>query len=144
MRVIVMGCGRVGSTVARRVAAAGHAVTVLDTDRYSFRRLAPGFPGQSLVGDGTRHRSLEEAGIRDADAFLALTQGDNRNILASQIAKHLYSIPTVVTRVYDPYRAEIFGQLGLNTFSPTNVGADMAWAALFGSEDPAGAAAARA
>ncbi len=132
MRVIIMGCGRVGSAVAGRVAASDHEVTVLDTDPYSFRRLPSGFPGQSLVGDGTRHRHLEEAGIRDAHAFLALTQGDNRNILASQIAKHIYRIPTVVTRVYDPYRAEIFGRLGLVTFSPTNVGADMAWAALLG------------
>ncbi|MYH41026.1 MAG: TrkA family potassium uptake protein [Chloroflexi bacterium] len=135
MRVIVMGCGRVGSAVAGRVAASGHDVTVLDTDPYSFRRLPPGFDGQSLVGDGTRRRSLEDAGIRGAEAFLALTQGDNRNILASQIAKHIYRTPTVVTRVYDPYRAEIFGRLGLVTFSPTNVGADMACAALFGSGD---------
>lgn len=141
MKIVIMGCGRVGSAVAGRVVAAGHTATILDTDPYAFRRLPVDFGGRTLVGDGTRHRSLEDAGIGDAHAFLALTQGDNRNILASQIAKHVYRVPTVVTRVYDPYRAEIFGQLGLNTFSPTNVGADMAWVALF---DAAGSGAAPA
>lgn len=134
-----MGCSRVGSAIAGRLAEAGHAVTVLDTDPYSFRRLPAGFAGRQLVGDGTRHRFLEDAGIHEAQAFLALTQGDNRNILASQIAQHIYRVPAVVTRVYDPYRAEIFGKLGLRTFSPTNVGSEMAWAALFG-EGPGEAA----
>jgi trk system potassium uptake protein TrkA len=133
VNIVIMGCGRVGSATASRVAGAGHSVTVLDTDPYSFRRLPTGFEGQQLVGDGTRHRFLEDAGIREAQAFLALTQGDNRNILASQIAQHIYRVPAVVTRVYDPYRAEIFGKLGLRTFSPTNAGTEMAWAALFGA-----------
>lgn len=135
MNIVIMGCGRVGSATASRVAEAGHSVTVLDTDPYSFRRLPTGFEGRQLVGDGTRHRFLEDAGIGEAQAFLALTQGDNRNILASQIAQHIYRVPAVVTRVYDPYRAEIFGKLGLRTFSPTNVGTEMAWAALFDASD---------
>ncbi len=122
--------------MARRVVAAGHDVTILDTEPYSFRRLPADFAGRQLVGDGTRHRYLEDAGIREAQAFLALTQGDNRNILASQIALHIYRVPTVVTRVYDPYRAEIFEKLGLRTFSPTNVGTDMAWAALLADATP--------
>jgi trk system potassium uptake protein TrkA len=87
-----------------------------------------------LTGSGFEHRRLEEAGIRDADAFLALAHGDNRNILASQLARHQYGVETVVTRLYDPFRAEIFGRLGLRTFSPTNIGADLAYGALMGTE----------
>jgi trk system potassium uptake protein TrkA len=131
VNIVIMGCGRVGAAIAGRTSEAGHTVTILDTDAYAFRRLATGFTGRQLIGDGTRHRFLEDAGIREAQAFLALTQGDNRNILASQIAQHIYRVPAVITRVYDPYRAEIFGKLGLRTFSPTKVGVEMAWGALF-------------
>ena len=140
MNIVIMGCGRVGSAIAIQVTEAGHAVTILDTDPYAFRRLSVDFTGRELVGDGTQYRFLEDAGIREAQAFLALTQGDNRNILASQIAQHVYRVPAVVTRVYDPYRAEIFGKLGLRTFSPTNASVEIAWTALFGNGAENGAA----
>ena len=127
-----MGCGRVGSTVAGRLDAEGHDVTIIDLDTRAFRRLPGGFDGERLAGSGTDDRTLVAAGVREADAFIALTQGDNRNLMASQMARHLFSVPTVVTRVYDPLRAELFGRLGLRTFSPTRISADLALDALRG------------
>jgi len=133
MNVVIMGCGRVGSTVATRLFDEGHAVSIVDTDSFAFSRLPERFHGRCIVGSGNDHRILEEIGIRQADAFIALASGDNRNILAAQRAKHLFEVKTVVTRVKDPQRSEIFEQLGLRTFSPTTIGADLAHDALFGS-----------
>jgi trk system potassium uptake protein TrkA len=130
MNIVIMGCGRVGSTLASRLAREDHRVTIVDTDPYSFRRLPTDFKGEKIVGSGYEDHVLVQAGIREADAFLALTQGDNRNLLAAQIAKHIFGVGIVVARVYDPFRGEIFGHLGLRTFSPTNIGADMAYEAL--------------
>lgn len=130
MHVVIMGCGRVGSTIATRLDREGHEVTVIDTDAYAFRRLGSEFKGEKLVGSGFEEPTLEEADTRKAGAFLALTQGDNRNLLAAQMAKHVFGVPVVVARVYDPFRGEIFANLGLRTFSPTSVGADMAYEAL--------------
>ena len=127
-----MGCGRVGSTVAGRLDHEGHEVTIVDLDTQAFRRLPSGFSGKRLAGSGVDDRVLIAAGIREADAFIALTQGDNRNLLAAQMAKHLFRVQTVVTRIYDPLRAELFGRLGLRTFSPTQISADLAHEALFG------------
>ena len=126
-----MGCGRVGAAVAARLGEEGHDVTIMDTNTYAFHRLSVEFPGRCMVGSGTDDLALKEAGVEDADAFLALSQGDNRNILASQKAQHMYGVRHVVTRVKDPHRAEIFGQLGLRTFSPTTIGAELAHDALF-------------
>ncbi len=127
-----MGCGRVGSTVAGRLDAEGHDVTILDLDTQSFRRLPPNFGGRRLAGSGVDDRVLIAAGIREADAFIALTEGDNRNLLAAQMAKHLFHVDKVVTRIYDPLRAELFAGLGLRTFSPTRISADLAHDALLG------------
>ena len=131
MMVVVMGCGRVGAAVATRLAEEGHAVTVLDTDGFAFSRLPPDFSGKCLGGSGTDDRMLEEAGIRRADAFVALASGDNRNILAAQKAKHMFGVKIVVSRVKDPYRSELFARLGLRTFSPTKVGAELAYDSIF-------------
>ena len=128
-----MGCGRVGSTVAARLDSEGHQVTIIDAASQSFRRLPDGFSGERLSGSGTDDRVLIAAGVREADAFLALTQGDNRNLFASQMAKHLFNVQTVVTRVYDPLRAELFDRLGLRTFSPTRISADLAIGSLLGT-----------
>jgi trk system potassium uptake protein TrkA len=125
-----MGCGRVGSTLAARLEHEGNEVVIIDTDPFAFRRLPSDFKGERLVGSGFDHHTLEAAGVAHADAFLSLTQGDNRNLLAAQMAKHLYGVNTVVARVYDPFRGEIFANLGLRTFSPTNIGAEMAYEAL--------------
>ena len=126
-----MGCGRVGAGLATRLNEEGHAVTVLDTDAFAFRRLLPNFEGRRLVGSGTDDRVLLDAGIRETDCFIALAGGDNRNILASQKAHEIYGVGTVVTRVKDPLRSELFGRLGLRTFSPTKVGVELAHDAIF-------------
>jgi trk system potassium uptake protein TrkA len=130
VRVVIMGCGRVGATLAARLDGEGHDVAILDTEPYSFRRLPSDFGGRKLVGSGVEDHVLEDAGVREADAFLALTQGDNRNLLAAQLARHIFGVKTVVARVSDPFRGEIFAHLGLRTFSPTNIGADLAYEAL--------------
>ncbi len=134
MRVVIMGCGRVGAGLATRLAGEGHHVTVLDTDAFAFRRLLPEFDGRRLVGSGTDDRALVQAGIEQADMFVALASGDNRNILASQKAKEIYGVKVVVTRVRDPLRAELFNRLGLRTFSPTKVGIELAHGALFAAD----------
>ena len=131
MRILIMGCGRVGAGLATQLIDEGHEVTVLDTDAFAFRRLLPNFPGKRLVGSGTDDRMLIEAGIEETDCFIALASGDNRNILASQKAKEIYGVQTVVTRVKDPLRSELFGRLGLRTFSPTKVGVTLAYDAIF-------------
>lgn len=123
MNVIIMGCGRVGAHLAGMLDGEGHKVTILDVDSYSFRRLPPGFRGQALVGNGTDEETLIKAGIQNADVFVAVTQGDNRNVLAAQIAKHIFNVPRVVCRIYDPIRQEMYQELGILTTSPTKTGA---------------------
>lgn len=137
MRVVIMGCGRVGAGLAQQLHGEGHDVTVLDPDAFAFRRLLPRFPGRLLQGSGTDDRMLVEAGIERADVFVAVASGDNRNILASQKAKEIYGVRSVVTRVKDPLRAELFARLGLQTFSPTKVGIELAHGAIFGDADTA-------
>jgi trk system potassium uptake protein TrkA len=132
MQVLIMGCGRVGGGLAAYLADEGHDVTVIDTDAFAFRQLPPGFRGRRLLGSGTDDLTLLEAGVERADVFVALASGDNRNILASQKAKHMYGVQTAVTRVKDPLRAELFARLGLRTFSPTKVGIELAASAVFG------------
>lgn len=125
MNIVIMGCGRVGAQLALMLDADGHKVTVLDIDAYSFRRLPSGFGGSALIGDGTDEESLKAAGIEQADAFVAVTQGDNRNVMAAQIAKHIFKVPKVLCRIYDPIRKEIYEALGLEALSPTTVFANM-------------------
>ena len=125
MNVVIMGCGRVGAQLAALLEEAGHKVTILDRDAYSFHRLPSSFNGTPLVGDGTDEESLKKAGIEEADAFVAVTQGDNRNVMAAQIAKDVFNVPKVVCRIYDPLREEIYHTLGLDTISPTKVGAQL-------------------
>ena len=125
MKVIIMGCGRVGAHLSGLLDSDGHQVTILDTNDYSFRRLPPGFNGTALLGDGTDEEVLKKAGIEEADAFVAVTQGDNRNVMAAQIAKHIFNVPKVICRFYDPLRKELYESLGLDTFSPTTIIAQM-------------------
>jgi trk system potassium uptake protein len=124
MFVIVMGCGRVGARVASHLSRSGHEVLVLDISDNAFNRLDPDFAGQTVHGNGIDMDVLRRTGIERADAFVACTQGDNRNIMASQIARHIFSVPKVVTRIYDPLREDTFTALGLETVSPTVIGAD--------------------
>ena len=125
MKVVIMGCGRVGGQLAGLLDADGHQVTILDVNSYSFRRLPTDFKGTALVGNGIDEESLKRAGIEEAGAFVALTQGDNRNVLAAQIAKYIFNVPRVICRIYDPLRQELYSTLGLETFTPTTVFAQM-------------------
>jgi trk system potassium uptake protein TrkA len=123
MKCVIMGCGRVGAMLANLLDGSGNEVHVIDVDAYAFRRLSPEFRGQALVGNGVDESVLRRAGIEDADVFCAATQGDNRNVMAAQIAKHIFSVPRVVCRIYDPIREEMYSELGIQTYSPTKVGA---------------------
>ena len=125
MKILIMGCGRVGARLAGLLDADGYQVTILDMNSYSFRRLPSDFHGTALVGNGIDESTLKRAGIEEADVFIALTQGDNRNILASQIAKHIFNVPRVICRIYDPVRQELYSTLELETLSPTTIFADM-------------------
>jgi trk system potassium uptake protein TrkA len=125
MKILIMGCGRTGSQLASMLDAEGHQITILDTNDFSFHRLPVGFKGTALVGDGTNDETLKKAGIMEADAFVAVTQGDNRNIMASQIAKYIFKVPKVMMRIYDPLRRELYTNLGMEAFSPTVIFAQL-------------------
>jgi trk system potassium uptake protein TrkA len=115
MHVVIMGCGRVGSSLATDLEAAGHTVAVIDQAREAFRRLGPNFKGKTVTGVGFDRDVLREAGIQDADAFAAVSNGDNSNILAARVARETYGVQNVVARIYDPGRAEIYQRLGIPT-----------------------------
>ena len=125
MKVVIMGCSRVGAQLASLLSADGHNVTILDTDAYSFRRLPPNFSGTALLGNGLDQEILKKADIEKANAFVAVTQGDNRNIMACQIAKHIFNVPRVLCRIYDPLRQELFNSLGVESISPTTIFAQL-------------------
>jgi trk system potassium uptake protein TrkA len=110
-----MGCGRVGSTLARDFQNLGHSVAVIDQDREAFRRLGADFNGLTVAGIGFDRDTLLEAGIERADAFAAVSDGDNSNILAARVARETYGVKNVVARIYDPGRAEIYQRLGIPT-----------------------------
>lgn len=131
MKIIIMGCGRVGSELATGFDAEGHDVTILDINAHQFSRFLPeSFKGQKIVGNGIDQDVLRRVGIETADVFIAVTAGDNRNTMASQIAKHIFNVPRVVCRVYDPKREQMYATLGLRTISPTKVGAQLVRQAL--------------
>ncbi|MBM2831299.1 MAG: TrkA-N domain protein [Dehalococcoidia bacterium] len=107
--------------MAAMLDAEGHQITVLDINSESFRRLPASFKGIALMGDGTDADALKRAGIEEADTFVAVTQGDNRNIMAAQMAKHLFNVRKVVCRIYDPLRKELYETLNLEAISPTTI-----------------------
>lgn len=116
-----MGCGRVGARLATILDAEGHHVAVIDRDPNAFTRLPQTFRGTTILGDGMDEEVLREAGLEGADVFVAVTQGDNRNLMASQMAQHFFRVDKIVCRVYDPIRQEIFRDLGIKTYSPTTL-----------------------
>jgi len=124
MKLIVVGCGRVGARVATMMAEAGHTVTVIDMKAKAFDRLGRNFPGEMILGNGIDVDVLREAGIEEAQAFASLTNGDNRNIMAAQVAREIFKVPRVITRINDPIRANVFGELGLKAICPTLMGAE--------------------
>jgi trk system potassium uptake protein TrkA len=119
MKVLIMGCSRVGAHLASLLETDGHEVTLLDVDPSGFSKLPHTFRGNALLGDGTDEDSLRRAGIQEMDAFIALTEDDNTNIMAAQIAKSVFNVPKVVCRVYDPTREQLYRELGLDTVCPT-------------------------
>ena len=121
MRVIIVGSGRIGAGIASQLAEEGHEVVILDIKTESFRRLAPGFSGQALRGDGTDTSVLERAGARECEWFFALTNGDNRNILAAQLAKQAFDIPHVLCKINDPVRSKAYATLGIDTINRTDM-----------------------
>ncbi|HET9920014.1 MAG TPA: TrkA family potassium uptake protein [Ktedonobacteraceae bacterium] len=134
MKIVILGCGRVGATLANMMDRAGHSVAVIDFSSEAFQRLDSNFRGETIVGNGVDEDVLIRGGIKDADAFAAVTNGDNRNIMASQIAKEIFHVKKVVCRIYDPIREQTYHDLGLETICPTKVGAQMMFEALEGGE----------
>jgi trk system potassium uptake protein len=130
VKVVIMGCGRVGSTLATLMDQAGHRVTVIDSNSDAFQRLRSDFKGEKIAGNGVDEEVLRRAGIETADAFAAVTNGDNRNIMASQIAKEIFNIKKVVCRIYDPIRDSTYREMGMETICPTLVGAEMLFNSL--------------
>ncbi len=132
-KIIILGCGRVGSTLARQMASEGHSVTVLDQTSDSFRRLGSKFKGQRLVGSGLDQDLLKRAQFADADVFIAVTQGDNTNIMAAQIAREVFAIPRVLARIYDPIRAQAYREMGITTLCTTTLAAGLLHDAALGA-----------
>jgi trk system potassium uptake protein len=130
VKVVILGCGRVGSTLATMLDRSGHTVAVIDQSSDSFQRLSPEFGGETIVGNGVDEDVMMRAGIKDADAFVAVTNGDNRNIMASQIAKEIFRVKKVMCRIYDPIREQTYHELGMDTMCPTTMGAQMFFDAL--------------
>ena len=119
-----MGCGRVGSTLARSLEDRNHTVAVIDNEPDAFRRLGPGFNGEKITGHGFDQQVLEKAGIRRCDAFAAVSSGDNSNIIAARVARETFGIQQVVARIYDPGRAEVYQRLGITTVATVKWTAD--------------------
>jgi trk system potassium uptake protein TrkA len=124
MKVVIMGCGRVGEQLARLMDKEGHEVTIIDLDSRALKRLGSSFKGHKVRGIGFDRDVLMKAGIEDADAFAATSASDNANIIAARIARNIFKVPRVVARVYDPGRAEVYQRLGLRTISSTTWGAE--------------------
>lgn len=125
MYVIIVGCGRVGSQLAKILSLEGHNVVVIDKEPKAFDRLGDSFNGLTLVGNGYDLELLKQAGIEKADAFCALTNGDNTNLVSAQVAKKIFGVPKVLARIYDPSRAHIYANLGLDVLSGTILFASM-------------------
>lgn len=125
MKVIIVGCGRVGSALAKLLDADGHDVIVVDENPNAFKRLGQKFHGHVFVGTGIDYDVLKNAGAEGADGFVAVTDGDNRNIMAALIAQRMFKINRIVARIYDPPRGQMYRQLGIETVCPTTVGAKL-------------------
>ena len=131
MHVIVVGCGRVGRELAVDLEAVGHAVSIIDKNRSAFRRLPDRWTGQSVVGFGFDRDTLEQAGIEQAGALAAVTNGDNTNIVTARIARETYEVEQVVARIYDPRRAAVYQRLGIPTVATVSWATDQVIRKLF-------------
>jgi trk system potassium uptake protein TrkA len=124
VHIVIMGCGRVGSTLAQTLEQQGHTVAVVDQDPTAFRRLGSGFGGRRVTGVGFDRDTLREAGIEEAGAFAAVSSGDNSNIIAARVAREMFGIENVAARIYDPRRAEVYQRLGIPTVATVRWTAD--------------------
>ncbi|HSJ50330.1 MAG TPA: TrkA family potassium uptake protein [Actinomycetota bacterium] len=122
MHVVIMGCGRVGILLTQELVKKGHDVAVIDKNPAAFDRLPPGFEAKNVVGLGFDRDVLEEAGIKEAEAFLAVSSGDNSNIVSARVAREHYHVPQVIARIYDPARADIYERLNIPTISTVRWG----------------------
>jgi trk system potassium uptake protein len=137
MRIIILGCGRLGVHLARRLDREGHDVTVIDRNSDSFARLGTEFRGTMIVGTGIDEEILRRAGIEQADAFIAVSNGDNTNAMAAEIAKLVFKVPRVIARLYDPVREDTYHMLGLmETVCPTVMGSDKIHDIVMGDGKP--------
>ncbi len=123
MKYVIVGCGRVGSTLAKLLTAESHDATVVDESPAAFKRLGPHFAGRVEVGTGIDNDVLRRAGAESADGFVAVTDGDNRNVMAALIAQRMFGIKKIVARIYDPPRGSLYRELGIETVCPTTIGA---------------------
>jgi len=123
VKYLIVGCGRVGSTLAKLLTAESHDVTVVDENPAAFRRLGTHFAGRVEVGTGIDNDVLARAGAETADGFVAVTDGDNRNVMAALIAQRMFHIKKIVARIYDPPRGQLYRELGIETVCPTTIGA---------------------
>ncbi len=133
MKFVIMGCGRLGRTVATELDSEGHEVVVIDFDEGAFHLLPAGFSGRTVLGNGVDKEIQRQAGTPDADVFMALANGDNRNAMAAQVAKHLHGVDRVIARIFDTPRAEIYSELGVEAVNPTSIVADLVRQAAFGA-----------
>lgn len=124
MKVIIVGCGRVGARTATELDRGGDTVTVIDVDQRSFTRLPSTFGGVTVRGSGTDEDVLRGAGAELSDILFALTEGDNRNAMAAQLGKHVFGVPRVIAKINDPVRADAYRSLGLETICRTSILAD--------------------
>lgn len=125
MNVVIMGCGRTGSLLATMLTEAGHEVSIIDWSDSAFSRLPDDFPGMTVVGNAVDQDVLIEAGIQSADAFVAATSGDNRNVMASEVVQTVFRVPKVISRIKDPDRARIFHSLGIEVDCRTVEGSEV-------------------
>ncbi|HYJ61065.1 MAG TPA: TrkA family potassium uptake protein [Actinomycetota bacterium] len=131
MKVVIMGCGRVGLQLTVELAQGGHEVAIIDKHASAFDKLPPGFDAKTVVGLGFDRDTLEDAGIKDADAFVAVSSGDNSNIVSARVALEHYHVPQVIARIYDPRRAEIYERLNIPTVATTKWGVKQIQLMLF-------------
>jgi trk system potassium uptake protein TrkA len=131
VRVIIMGCGRVGAQLTVELGKDGHEVSIVDKRREAFDRLPPGFEARTFVGLGFDRDTLEDAGIKEADAFVAVSSGDNSNIVSARVALEHYHVPKVIARIYDPRRAEIYEKLNIPTVATVRWGVKQVELMLF-------------
>jgi len=117
MHCVIMGCGRVGAEMTVQLSKAGHSVAIIDKRKEAFDRLPPGFDARTIVGIGFDREILEKAGIKEADAFIAVSNGDNSNIVSARVAREHYHVDKVIARIYDPRRAEIYERLNIPTIA---------------------------